>query len=145
MAKIVDENCMYIYISFIRFGQRSIKTFLGYLSSIITWADLLKISSKLIRRWNFIMSFIIRSKIRIITCKYLGLAFFPPSLFLPIYRYITTPLFFKYWPGGDRCAAYVSRRNLNGRSEEGAAGARKSSREKRGRKEGPRIVTFQWP
>lgn len=93
MAKIVDENCMYIYISFIRFGQRSIKTFLGYLSSIITWTDLLKISSKLIRRWNFIMSFIIRSKIRIITCKYLGLAFFSPSLFLPIYRYITATVF----------------------------------------------------
>lgn len=60
------------------------ETFLGYLSSIITFTDLLKISRKPVRRWNFITSFIIRS----IEAKsgednnmqiYLGLAFFPLS------------------------------------------------------------------
>lgn len=73
------------------------ETFLGYLSSIITFTDLLKISRKPVRRWNFITSFIIRG----IEAKsgednnmqiYLGLAFFPPSLF-PIYRYITATVF----------------------------------------------------
>lgn len=79
------------------------KTFLGNIFLRLLLTDLLKISRKPARRWNFIMSFIIRSieaKSGVdnnmqISCFFpsLSLSASPfPSLF-PIYRYITATVF----------------------------------------------------
>lgn len=81
------------------------KTFLGNIFLRLLLTDLLKISRKPARRWNFIMSFIIRSieaKSGVdnnmqISCFFPSLSLsaspFPfPSLF-PIYRYITATVF----------------------------------------------------